>query len=121
MADRHERGLSGEALARNYLEQRGLETLLRGYRCRLGELDLVCRDQGVLVVVEVRARSHTGWVGAAASIDGRKQARIIRTTRHLLMTHPSWAIRPIRFDVVALTHLAQEIRIEWIRNAFSAQ
>lgn len=120
MADRHVRGARGEAIARDYLERHGLDVLLQGYRCRLGELDLVCLEQDALVVVEVRARSHTGWVGAVASIDARKQARIIRTTRHLLMTHPSWATRPIRFDVVALTHRGDDLHIEWIRNAFSS-
>jgi Holliday junction resolvase-like predicted endonuclease len=35
------------------------------------------------------------------------------------MTHPEWATRPIRFDVVALTHYDDDIRIDWIRDAFS--
>ena len=42
-------GRHWEAVAANYLESRGLVVLARGYRCRLGELDLVCRDAATLV------------------------------------------------------------------------
>lgn len=120
MGDDRGRGPSGEALACRYLEKQGLTVLIRGYRCRLGELDVVCQDGHSVVVVEVRARSKDSWVDAAASIDTHKQARIIRTTRHLLMTHPKWATRPFRFDVVALTHVDGDIQINWIQNAFHA-
>lgn len=120
MADHHGLGPRGEALACRYLEERGLTVLIRGYSCRLGELDAVCQDRDNLIVVEVRARSKGAWVDAVTSIDARKQARIIRATRHLLMTHPGWATRPLRFDVVALTHLDGAVQIDWIQNAFTA-
>ena len=119
MGDCHGLGPSGEALACRYLEEQGLTVLLRGYRCRLGELDIVCQNRDDLIVVEVRARSKGSWVSAAASVDERKRARIIRATRHLLMTHPRWATRSIRFDVVALNHLDGDIEVDWIQNAFS--
>ncbi|MEJ1960386.1 MAG: YraN family protein [Gammaproteobacteria bacterium] len=49
--------------------------LLRNYRRRSGELDLVARDGDVLIVVEVRTRSTETFGGAAASIDGWKRAQ----------------------------------------------
>lgn len=119
MGDDHGLGPDGELLAGKYLERQGLTVLIRGYRCRQGELDLVCQDRDDMVIVEVRARSEGSWVDAATSVDARKQARIIRAARHLLMTHPQWATRPFRFDVVALTHLDGDVEIDWIQNAFS--
>lgn len=50
---RAERGRLWESRAAAYLEAHGLAVLARGYRCRLGELDLVCGDDGQLVIVEV--------------------------------------------------------------------
>ena len=55
---RVERGRLWESRAAAYLERHGLAVLAHGYRCRVGELDLVCRDDDQLVIVEVRARSR---------------------------------------------------------------
>ena len=57
MNARSQRGAHWETYAANHLRDQGLEVIARGYRCRLGELDIVCRDGDTLVVVEVRARS----------------------------------------------------------------
>ena len=109
-----------EALAREYLEDRGLITHETGYRCRFGELDLICEQDGVLVVVEVRARRRASRVGPAESVSRAKQRRIIATTRHFLMTHPRWHARPLRFDVLAISSIDATPRIEWITHAFDA-
>ena len=68
------RGRHWEAVAAEYLEDHGLVVLARGYRCRLGELDLVCRDGRTLVIVEVRARSR-GALTLARSRASARQAR----------------------------------------------
>ena len=91
---------------------------MRNWHCRLGELDLVALDGGVLVIVEVRRRSRGDYGGAAASITFAKRRRMVRAARHLLMRRPDLARLPARFDVVALD--GPEGRIEWIRGAFDA-
>ena len=119
--DRTAAGLYWETAAGAYLEQHGVETLLKRYRCRLGELDLVCTDGDTLVIVEVRARRSGGLVSALASVDVFKQRRIVRATRHLLMRHPAWRSRPIRFDVVAIENIDRsEPDFVWIKAAFDA-
>jgi putative endonuclease len=119
--DRAATGLYWETAASAYLERHGVETLLKRYRCRLGELDLVCADGNTLVIVEVRARRSDGLVSALASVDARKQRRIVRATRHLLMRHPAWCARPIRFDVVAIENIDRsEPDVLWIKAAFDA-
>ena len=118
---RLERGRLWEARAGEYLERRGLTVLARGYRCRLGELDLVCRDEDQLVIVEVRARSSGALCSAVESIDAHKRRRIVQATRHLLMRHSAWATAVIRFDVVAIEGIdTAEPKIEWIKHAFDA-
>ena len=47
---RAERGRLWESRAAAHLERHGLTILARGYRCRLGEIDLVCRDDRQLVI-----------------------------------------------------------------------
>ena len=95
--------------------------LIRQYRCRLGELDLVCRDGNSLVIVEVRARAGSHFASAGESVDVRKQRKLIRATRHLLMTHPHWNDYPLRFDVFCIDEIDSAApSIRWIRNAFDA-
>jgi putative endonuclease len=107
-------------LACDHLQRAGLSIVARGYRCRHGELDLVCRQGAGLVIVEVRARRHLSHVSALESVDRFKQQRIITTARHFLMTHPRWANQPLRFDVVAIDGIDRDARIQWIRAAFDA-
>lgn len=119
--DRNGAGQYWEDAASTYLKRQGIRTLMRRYRCRMGELDLVCTDETTLIVVEVRARSSRHVVSALASIDARKRRRIILATRHLLMRHPAWYNRPLRFDVIAIDDIdAPTPSFQWIANAFDA-
>ena len=115
------RGRHWESRAATLLERHGLTILTRGYRCRLGEIDLVCRDDAQLVIVEVRARGRGSLCSAVESIDAHKRHRIVQATRHLLMRHAGWQAASIRFDVVAFDAIdSDEPQVQWIKNAFDA-
>ncbi len=113
--ERQRIGKNAEAAAVAFLRARGLTILLRNYRGRVGELDIVARHGRALVVVEVRARSSDRFGGAAASIDLRKQIRIRRATALLIRESPELANLPIRFDVIAV----RGNNIDWIQAAFT--
>ena len=110
-------GRQAEALAARFLEQQGLRVIAQNFRCRGGEIDLVCHDRKVLVFVEVRLRRNANFGGAGASITQTKQARIILAARHYLAAHAAGE-PDCRFDCVLLDDLSEN-RIEWMRNAFS--
>ena len=111
-----EAGAEAETLAARYLEARGLKLVERNWRSRFGELDLVLRDGDTIVMVEVRMRRGRAFGGAAASIDAKKQSRLLATAREYLARGPD---RPCRFDVVLITSGTGTPEIEWIRNAIS--
>jgi putative endonuclease len=113
-------GADAEQVAAAYLRQQGLAVLLRNFRRRLGELDLVAREGDVLVIAEVRLRSGTGFGGAAASVDGWKRRRIVRAAEQLLQQHPEFARLRVRFDVIAVHPRDGAPAVEWIRGAFEA-
>lgn len=110
------RGREAEALAARYLECCGQRVLARNFSVRGGEIDLICRDGKTLVFVEVRLRTRRDFGGAGASITATKQRRIILAARHYLVGKPEC---DCRFDCILLDGL-DEKRIEWIKNAFSA-
>ncbi len=113
---RRGRGLAAEEMAAAHLRAHGLAILARNARCRFGELDLVCRDRDVLVVVEVRLRTRTDFGGALASITWRKQRRMVRTTEFLMLRHAEWRDLKVRFDVIAIEEASA--RLQWIVDAF---
>jgi len=114
--DRQQRGLAAEERATLQMQQAGFEILLRNFRCRLGELDIVARRGALLVVAEVRLRSRSDYGGAAASITARKRLRIVRAARYLLLRRPALNGLRIRFDTLLLS--AQDGPIDWIEDAF---
>jgi putative endonuclease len=119
--DRRLAGERAEQLAVEYLEARGVCVLLRNFRRRAGELDIVARDGEVLSIVEVRMRASAAFGGAAASVDASKRAKIVRTARLLLQRYRELARLRVRFDVMLVGALdEQPVRIEWIRHAFEA-
>lgn len=110
-------GAQAELWAARHLQQQGLKPVAQNYRSRFGEIDLIMQDGPSLVFIEVRLRRNADFGGAAASIDSRKQQRIIRTAQQYLagLNH----IPPCRFDVVLMDD-AQGHNLQWLRNAFDA-
>jgi len=98
------RGLTarfGELAASVWLFLKGYRIVARNWRCKLGELDLVCRRGGVLVFVEVRTRRGTRAGSPEASVDRRKQAQVVRVARAFLARQGRDKAE-IRFDVVGI-------------------
>lgn len=110
-----------EMRAREHLVNSGVDIITQGYRCRLGELDLIASDDEHLIIVEVRARARTAYGTAAETVSAGKQRRIILATRHFLMRHPVFSSRRIRFDVIAFDNIDEPVpRMSWLKNAFLA-
>jgi putative endonuclease len=77
-------GAQAEIWAARHLQHHGLKPIAQNYRGRFGEIDLIMQDGPSLVFIEVRLRRNQDFGGAAASIDSRKQQRIIRTAQQYL-------------------------------------
>ena len=118
---RQQAGQRAEELAAEFLRAAGCEILQCNYRRRLGELDIVARQHGVLIIAEVRMRSSGAYGGAAASVDRGKQRRITRAAQQLLQQRPDLASLPVRFDVLVVSDPAGPApAIEWLEHAFEA-
>ena len=112
-----------ETEAANWLaDQPTLKLIARNFRAKTGEIDIVARDGAYLVFIEVRARNNPRYASAAASVDRRKQQRLLRTAQVYLQRRPEFANLPCRFDVIAFEppQSGAGSRIRWIRSAFTA-
>lgn len=115
-----DKGQHYERQAERYLRDRGLETIARNFRCRSGELDLVMRDGGSVVFVEVRYRRTGNYGSPIETITPRKQQRLIRAAEYFLLAHPDYRDNSCRFDTIGIGGAAMALEIEWIKDAFSA-
>lgn len=102
-------GTRGERLAAEWLQrERRFAIVTQNWRSphdRREEIDLVCRDAGVLVFVEVKARAAGALVPGYHAVDARKKRvlrRAIRTYLAQLRDKPA----TFRFDVVEISHPA---------------
>lgn len=96
-------GAMGEALAVDHLTKMGLRILLRNWRCRYGELDVIACDQatGTVVFVEVKTRTGDGYGGLAYAVTPRKVHRLRRLAAVWLAGQDRrWAA--IRIDVIGV-------------------
>lgn len=121
-------GDEAEQLACQFLENQGLTLVESNYRIKGGEIDLVMRDNQHLVFIEVRYRSNNSFGSGAESVDGRKQARLIKAASVYLLEKSSQTTQPARFDVMSISAAQPSSQsssklqpeIEWIKDAFQA-
>jgi putative endonuclease len=109
-------GDRGERAAARHLKRHGMRVLLRGYRTKQGEIDLIARDGNTLVFVEVKSRRYGV---PAEAVTPEKQRRLTMAALHFLRRHQLLEVRS-RFDVVAIVWPDDRSppQIEHFPNAF---
>jgi putative endonuclease len=120
--DRRALGSFGEELALERLEREGFRIVARNLRTRRGEIDVVALEGTTLCFIEVRLRTSLGYGSSAASVDSRKQRKLIETTRELLTREMFPRHSALRFDVVAIDGIegSSAPRVQILRDAFRA-
>jgi putative endonuclease len=122
MADRRQTlGRAAEEAAAAFLRRAGLAVVARNVRFRAGEIDLVCRDHGVVVFVEVKCR-RAGWDETpAAAVSWHKQRRLTRLAQLYLKWRRLEGTR-CRFDVVSVTLTERgALDVRHVPSAFDAR
>ena len=120
MDHRQSLGKRGEDLACAELEKRGYVIVDRRFRTRCGELDIVARDGGVLVFVEVKARSGSNFGTPFESITWKKRQRLSQMAASYLFVRRLAGVA-CRFDVVAIVERQGMQTIELLRGAFDME
>jgi putative endonuclease len=110
-AQRRALGAYGERLAVRELESAGLEVLDRNWRCSLGEIDIVARAPGALVVCEVKTRAGTRFGSPIEAITPEKAERLYRLGAAWAAAHGCDDQR-LRVDVVSVVLSRGERRVE---------
>lgn len=117
-SQKQRQGAFAESIARDYLIEQGLKILAQNLMCHIGEIDILAIDSNIIVFIEVRARKNNYYGDAAASINLRKQQKLIRTANYFLprIYKYTGCKMACRFDVIAI----DSEQISWLKHAFSA-
>lgn len=111
-------GTLGEQAAAANLADQGYEILHRNYRCRGGELDIVCQRNGILVFCEVKTRTGTRFGTPEEAVTIAKRKRLRRLALEYLQREGRRA-RSLRFDVISVTlHDGRVGELRHLVNAF---
>ena len=113
-------GAQGEDAALALLLRNGFTLLDRNWRSGRLELDLVCREGGTVVFVEVKTRSSAEYGGPAAALTPAKRRALCRAAGAWLAAHDAWG-SPCRFDVVCVLRRGDVLYPEHYRHAFSCE
>jgi putative endonuclease len=107
-------GTQYENKAANYLEKNDYRILARNFRCKIGEIDLIGKNDGYLCFIEVKYRSSSSKGFPAEAITPTKMRRITRTAQFYMLLHKLPENTPCRFDAVVIL----ENDLSLIKNAF---
>jgi putative endonuclease len=110
-------GKDGEKIAVSFLKKRGYQIIETNYRCILGEIDIVARENEELVFIEVKTRKseELGYPEQAVGI--KKQRKLSQLALCYLQGKKLTNVKA-RFDVMAITMSASGNEIKLIKNAF---
>ncbi len=110
-------GITGEDVARRYLEHAGSQIVTTNWHCQFGEIDIIARDDATWVFVEVKTRHAKTTESAFASITQSKREKLVKSVTTYLHEHElddvGWRIDVI---AVALINGKQPI-IEHVKDA----
>jgi putative endonuclease len=121
-AEKKYRGLRGvgqdwERLAEKHLKNAGYRIRDRNVRMKVGEIDIIAEEKGVLCFIEVKGRSGTGFGLPAEAVTLEKQRRIYRAAE-IYLQRERLGESICRFDIVSILDLAEGRRVEIFRDAF---
>jgi putative endonuclease len=106
---RRELGRSGEDAVAAWYENHGYQVVVRNWRCREGELDLVVRRGRTFVFCEVKTRTTDAFGLPQEAVTRTKQTRIRHLAARWLTEGAPVSAVAIRFDVASV--LAGDVEI----------
>ncbi|MFV1951976.1 MAG: YraN family protein [Nitrospinota bacterium] len=118
--ERLELGRRGEDIAARFLKKMGYKIIERNFRCRIGEIDIIAFEKGVLIFIEIKTRTSDSFAPPQLSVNRLKQQKIINSALSYLVQKRITGI-DCRFDIIAITSPAdikKGEKVTLIKDAF---
>lgn len=116
MATHNEFGKKGEKLAEAYLVNKGYLIKERNYRFEKAEVDLIAEKDGILAVVEVKARSNGFLENLQETVNKKKIQLLVKAINEYVVENKLDI--EVRFDIITVLKNGDHHAIEHFENAF---
>jgi putative endonuclease len=110
-------GKEGEKIAAAFLKKNGYQISDTNFRCPLGEIDIIARENKTIVIVEVKTRKSNKLGYPEQAVGIKKQKKMSQLALWYLQKRKIFNVA-IRFDVVAITLYPEGNDIKLIKSAF---
>ena len=119
MAKHNDFGRHSEIMAQNYLMSIGYKILETNWRSGHKEIDIIAKDENIIVFVEVKSRTNDIFAKPEDAVNFKKIKNIVRAANTYLISHN--IENDSRFDIITLLLMPSgEYKIEQIKDAFIA-
>ncbi len=113
-------GNRGEKIAAKFLRKQGYRIIEKNYHSRLGEIDIVAKEDESIVFVEVKTRRSTDFGLPEEALSYDKRRRLSKLALGYL-AHRRIKDTNCRFDMVSILMDTKKVKhIKLIKNAFPA-
>lgn len=110
-------GKEGEEIAENYLIQKGYQVLMRNFKVKKQEIDLIAQQGNTVVFIEVKSRSSADF-GFPEDFLSPQQEERIRNAATQYLIEQNINLQHIRFDIISILKIGEKIEIEHFEDAF---
>lgn len=101
MATHNELGNRGEELAQAFLREKNYQILETNWRFSKAEIDIIAKQDEVLVFIEVKTRSYETFGEPEAFVSEQKETLMLDAAQvYMLQINHDWEIR---FDIIGIT------------------
>jgi len=116
MAEHNLIGKKGEENAIKYLQANGYKIRHCNWRFKKNEIDIICEENNLLVVVEVKTRTSEYFENPKEAVTKKKQKSIIKATEAYIFEFDIQF--ETRFDIISVTIIGNQMHIEHIKDAY---
>ena len=116
MAQHNELGKKGEQLAVDFLIDRNYTVVERNYRFDKAEVDIIAQKDGILAIVEVKARSSTEFGNPQDFVKPKQIKNLVKAVNEYI-TENNLNLE-VRFDIIAIIKKDSKFEIDHLKDAF---
>lgn len=112
-------GSKAEKYVCSYLIKNGFKILKTNFHSKFGEIDIIAQKSDIIIFVEVKFRNNPKFP-ISHVINYQKQKKIIQTALNFISNN-GLSDFSSRFDVALIVNNLDNYKIDYIKNAFTAE
>lgn len=116
MAEIHQTGKKGEAIALEYLTNHGYKIMETNWQSGHKEVDIIAKKDNQLIIIEVKARKTAFFGEPEEFVTKNKQKLLIAAANHFLLINN--LDLEVRFDIISVLFKGDKFRVNHLEGAF---